>query len=112
VPELWVPGAEGPSLEDFVARLNKAVAAFAERHGIAEAVVDVELLDGARYTVEAIRPEPGYGFVTLSIHCGEHENHCPSELIVPVGSLKRIELDLADDRRGRFGFSLPDGVSP
>lgn len=107
--ELWLPGAVGPSLEDFVDRLNKAVAAFAERHGIPKAVVDVELADGVRYTVESIRPEPGYGFVTLDVHCGTHEDGCPAELIVPVGSLKRIELDLAEERRGRFGFSLPDG---
>ena len=103
-----MPGAEGPSLEDFVARLNKAVAAFAERNGIPKAIVDVELADGARYTVEAIRPEPGYGFVTLKVHGTEQESHRPSELIVPVVSLKRIELDLTDGRPARFGFSLPD----
>jgi len=107
MPELWVPGEPGPSLEDFVDRLNKAIVAFAERHAIPNAVVDVELLDGARYTIETISPEPGYGFVTLGLLCGKDESDCPTALIVPVGSIKRIELDVAAERRGRFGFSPP-----
>ena len=33
MPELWVPGAAGPSLEDFVARLHKTIESFAARFG-------------------------------------------------------------------------------
>ncbi len=31
----------------------------------------------------------------------------PGEVIVAVGSIKRIELDRAEEQRARLGFSLP-----
>ena len=103
MPDLWVPGLEGPH-EDLVARVHRQIDRFARERGIAEAVVEVELRDGARFTIGAISPEPGYGFITLTPH---EEEDAPTELIVPVGSLARIELYPAEEPRARFGFSLP-----
>ena len=102
VPELWVPGAAGP-LDQLVERLHRRIAEFAQKHGLPEAAVEVELADGALIQVASISPEPGYGFVTLSPH-GEE----PQELVVPIGSIKQIVLGAPEPARARFGFSLPD----
>jgi hypothetical protein len=99
---LWIPGAAGP-LDQLVERLHRRIAVFAEKHGLAEAAVEVELADGALITVAAISPEPGFGFVTLCPH-GED----PQELVVPVGSIKQIVLGAPEPARARFGFALPD----
>jgi hypothetical protein len=102
VPELWVPGAAGP-LDQLVERLHRRIAEFAQRHGLAEAAVEVELADGALIAVAAISPEPGFGFVTLCPHGDD-----PQELVVPIGSIKQIVLGTPEPARERFGFSLPD----
>ncbi|HZT45832.1 MAG TPA: hypothetical protein VFA24_06595 [Gaiellaceae bacterium] len=103
MPELWVPGFAGP-LDDLVDRIHRRIEQFAEEAKVARAVVEVELADGARYSIESLHAEPGYGFVTLRPHA---EDDVPDELIVPIGSIKRIELSRAADERGRLGFSLP-----
>jgi hypothetical protein len=118
MPDLWVPGAAGPSLEDFVARLNKTIESFAAKRGWDQAVVEVQLHDGTRFTVHSIRPEPGYGFLTLCPHPDDierpwpkqdHDGECPpEELIVPVGSIIRITLGEMEERRSRFGFSTAE----
>lgn len=120
MPELWVPGAAGPSLEDFVARLHKTIEDFAARRGWEAAIVEVQLHDGTRFALHSIRPEPGYGFLTLCPYPEEQERpwpkdeaadgECPpEEIVVPVGSIVRITLGEAESRRSRFGFSVPDG---
>ena len=103
VRDLWIPGVAGPH-EDFVARVHRQIQRFAQERGIEQAVVEVELRDGARYTVGALSPEPGYGFVTLSLH---EEEDAPAEMIVPLGSIARIELFPAEEPEQRFGFYLP-----
>lgn len=102
VPELWLPGAAGP-LDQFVERLHRRIAEFAQKHGLDEAAVEVELADGALIPVAAISPEPGFGFVTLCPHGDE-----PQELVVPIGSIKQIILGASEPARSRFGFSLPE----
>jgi hypothetical protein len=120
MPELWVPGAAGPSLEDFVKRLNAAIESFAVRRGWESAVVEVQLHDGTRVAVHSIRPEPGYGFLTLCPYPEDEERpwpkgreadgECtPEELIVPVGSIVRITLGEAE-RHTRLGFAVSDGA--
>ncbi len=116
MPELWVPGAAGP-LEDFVARLHRKIDDFVSRRGHEQAVVEIELVDGARYTLYSISPEPGYGFVTLTPfpedeerpwpRAGTEEPVPPDELIVPVGAIRQITLDDAAERERPVGFSLP-----
>jgi hypothetical protein len=105
VTGLWVPGAAGP-LEQFVDRLQRQIAIYAEEHGVEQVAVEVELFDGALFHVKEVSPEPGFGFVTLSPFTeegGEPEEH----LIVPLGSVRRIALGKAEDKRARFGFTPP-----
>ena len=110
MPELWLPGAAGPSLEDFVARLNKAVERFAHEHAGGRAAVEVELADGALLQLVSILPEPGYGFLTLCPHCEEGEP--PEELIVPVGAIRQFRVRMPEDRpHFRFGFAASEEAS-
>lgn len=104
MPELWVPGAAGP-LDQFVDKLHRLIEEFARREGIEQAAVEVELHDGALIAVESISPEPGFGFVTIRPHPEAREE--PEEVIVPLGSIRRITLGRPEPERARFGFSLP-----
>ena len=106
-PELWVPGFAGP-VDDLIDRIHRRIQQFAEESGVERPSVEVELADGARYDVESLTPDPGYGFITVRPHAGDG---VPAEVIVPIGSVKRIELSRAADERGRRGFTLP-GTHP
>jgi hypothetical protein len=66
VSQLWIPGAEGPH-DDFVARIHRQIGRFAQERGISQAAVEIELRDGWRFVVDALLPEPGYGFVTTEL---------------------------------------------
>ena len=102
MPELWVPGFAGP-LDDLVDRINRRIETYAEEAGVKQAFVEVELVDGVVYAVESISPEPGYGFITIRPHPGDGT---PALVIVPIGSIKRLELSSADEERTRLGFSV------
>jgi hypothetical protein len=108
MPELWVPGAADASLDDFVALVHKRIQAYAGEHGLASAAVEIEFVDGAAFWVERISPEPGFGFVTLRPHPDEGEPE--EDVIVPVGSIRRITIAAVEEHRARFGFSLPEGT--
>ena len=95
----------GPQ-DEFVERLHRQIERFAREAGIERAFVEVELADGARFALDSIDAEPGFGFVTLRPHRGA-EDDLPAELIVPAALIKRIELDRAEEQRAQFGFSLP-----
>jgi hypothetical protein len=97
VPELWIPGAEGPH-EAFIDGLNRRIAAQGEN-----VVVEVELRDGSRFEVIAVDPEPGYGFITLR---PRPEKDAPTEVIVPLGAISQIRLH-APEEEPTFGFQLP-----
>ena len=106
----------GP-LEAFVERLHRRVEAFAERRGWESAWVEIEFVDGAVVSVHSISSEPGFGFVTICPYPedearpwppeSDEEGVPPEELIVPIGSIKRITLGQAEERRAGFGFALP-----
>jgi hypothetical protein len=98
-PDLWVPGAAEPSLEDFVTRVHRQIERYTATHAAERSHVEIELADGEQLAVRSLSSEPGYGFLTLALHEGE-------ELIVPVGSIRRITLGPADEER-RPGFALP-----
>lgn len=102
---LWVPGAAGP-LEQFVERIHRRIAEYAQRHGVEQVAVEVELADGALFHVKEISPEPGFGFVTVCPF-PEEGGDPQEELIVPLGSVRRITLGQAEERRARFGFTPP-----
>ncbi|HUJ56160.1 MAG TPA: hypothetical protein VLW49_09265 [Gaiellaceae bacterium] len=106
MPELWTPVAELPH-EAFVQRLYRAIAAFAEVSGVAHPLVEVELADTSRFILDRIEPEPGFGMVTLYVRDWRGDD-TPDALIVPIGSLRRIELRTSPEERvQRFGFSIP-----
>lgn len=101
-----MPGAPGPSLEDFVARIHKRVEAFAVEHGGGQAAVEVELRDGAVFRLLTIEAEPGYGFITLCPFSADSE---PSEVIVPVGAIGSIRLTVMEEQPP-FGFTVPSAT--
>src|SRR5437763_181415 len=106
MPGVWIPGAAEQSLDDFVARVHRQIERYTATHAAEQSAVEVELGDGERLKLESLSAEPGYGFVTLSVHGAGAED--PQQLIVPLGSIRRIELGPAEAERAQFGFSLPD----
>jgi hypothetical protein len=105
---LWIPGMTAGPVEEWVARLHRRIDGFAHDAGVERAFVEVELIGGARYGLESITAEPGFGFVTLRPLAEPDVDDQPEELIVPVGSIARIELRRAEEQRGRLGFTLPE----
>ena len=103
MPELWVPGAAGP-VDQFVERLHRRIADYAQRNGLEEVAVEFELADGAVFTVQSISAEPGFGFLTMCPHPESEEG--PEDVIVPMGSIRRITLGRPEPARARFGFSI------
>jgi len=108
-PDLWVPGAAEPSLDDFVARVLRAIERYTSAQTAERTHVEVELGDGQRVTLRSLSGEPGYGFLTLVVH--PHEDGDAEQLIVPVGAIRRIALGPADETR-RPGFALPKEEGP
>ena len=100
-PRAWVPGGG----DELVARVQAAIAQFLEDTATPRAWVLVELEDGARLPLEALLEEPGSGFVTLVPHREDEEE--PERVIVPVRSIRRIELARAEAQRARLGFAGP-----
>ena len=102
---IWTPTPEGPH-EAFVERLVKAIADFAEAHGIKTPLVEIELADSARFVLERLDPEPGSGMVTLHVRAEDEDD--VDALIVPLGSIRRIELRKSPEHKlASFGFNLP-----
>jgi hypothetical protein len=104
MPDLWTPVAELPH-DAFVERLHRSIASFAETTGVEKPVVEVELADGSRFVLERIEPEPGFGMVTLYVT--DARDDAPEALIVPIGSLRRLELRTAPEKAESVGFSVP-----
>jgi hypothetical protein len=96
----------GPQ-EELVGRLNRLIRAFAVETGVDQVNVQIELVDGPRFAVHSLSAEPGFGFVTIRPHA-EDLPDVPGALVVPVGSIRRIELDRAVPERGQLGFSVLD----
>jgi len=99
--QIWTPGAAGP-LDEFVARLTRMVATFAQANDLSEAEVRLELADGSRYLLESAAPEPGFGFFCFTPHRDEDDE--PKQIVVPIGAVKLIEISTPDPERP-FGFS-------
>jgi hypothetical protein len=97
---IWTPGAAGP-LDEFVARINRMVATFAQEHGLEQAEVRLELADGSRYLLAAVTPDPGFGFFSFVPYLGDGDE--PSRVVIPVGAVKSIEIS-APDPEEPFGF--------
>ena len=105
MPELWTPVSEGPH-EAFVERLHRAIAAFGEATGVQTPVVEVELADTSRFVLDRLEPEPGFGMITIYVQGRDDDD--PDALVIPVGSIRRIELrKKPEERVSRFGFTVP-----
>jgi hypothetical protein len=102
-PDLWVPGAAEPSLDDFVERVHRLIEQYTATHAADRSHVEVELADGERLTLRSLSSEPGFGFLTLALEA--------EQVIVPVGSIRRITLGPADEQN-RPGFALPQEKGP
>ena len=106
MPELWTPLHEWPQ-ETFVERLHRTIARFAEAAGVEAPLVEVELADTSRFTLDRIDPEPGFGMVTLFVH-RSRETDGPEAIMIPIGTIRRIELRSAPEESvARFGFAVP-----
>jgi hypothetical protein len=92
----------GP-LDDLVAKILRRVEAFATENGLEAAMVEAELADGALLRLRTIRPDPGYGFLTLVPHAEDGEQQ---ELIVPIGAIRQLTLSRAE-AESPFGFGPP-----
>lgn len=86
-----------------MARIERRVQRYTEEAGLERACVEVHLADGTRYVVEELSPEPGFGFVTIRPY---PRDESPAEVIVPVGMIRKIELDRAEEQRAAFGFAI------
>jgi hypothetical protein len=107
MPDLWTPTPELPH-EAFVERLHKTIASFAEASGVEKPVVEIELADRSRFVLERIEPEPGFGMVTLYVT--DARDDAPDALIVPLGSVRRIELRTAPEKEESIGFTVPSAT--
>jgi hypothetical protein len=101
-PHIWTPGMAGP-LDEFVARITRMVASFAQEHGLEQAEVRIELFDGSRHVLAAATPEPGFGFFSFVPYAQVGDE--PKRIIVPVGAVRTIEISEPDPARP-FGFAI------
>ena len=101
---IWTPTQEGPH-EAFVERLVRGIRDFAESHEVQTPLVEIELADSARFVLDRLDPEPGFGMVTLHVHA-ENEDDVDA-LIVPIGTIRHIELRKSPEHKlAAFGFNL------
>jgi hypothetical protein len=90
----------GP-LDDLVQRILRRVDAFKAEHGLQEAEVSVELVDGSLLRLKTLSSEPGFGFVSMCPHCEEGE---PEEVIVPLGAIRELRI-AAPSKEQPLGFA-------
>ena len=90
----------GP-LDELVQRILRRVDHFKVEHGLEEAEVSVELVDGSLYRLKTISAEPGFGFVSMCPHCDEGD---PEEVIVPLGAIRELRI-AAPSEEQQLGFA-------
>jgi hypothetical protein len=103
-PEIEQPQESRGPEQELVRRLEAVIAAFALDQRVSRALVHVEFNDGKRFALHHISAEPGFGFVTITPY-PEDLPDAPGAIVVPVGSIRRIELDRAENERGHLGFT-------
>jgi hypothetical protein len=107
-PDVWLPGAAEPSLDDFVEKVHRQIERYTTTHTAEKTHVEVELGGGERLTLVSLSGEPGFGFLTLSVRLA---SGVTEDYIVPIGAIRRIALGPADESR-RPGFALPKERGP
>ncbi len=93
----------GPA-EELVKRIERRVERFKEEHGLPEAEVTIELLDGSLHRLRTLAAEPGFGFVSFCPHADE-----PEEVIVPLGAIREIRLSVPGPEQ-TVGFAGTEAV--
>ncbi len=93
----------GPA-EELVKRIERRVERFKEEHGLPEAEVTIELLDGSLHRLRTLAAEPGFGFVSFCPHADE-----PQEVIVPLGAIREIRLSVPGPEQ-TVGFAGTEAV--
>jgi hypothetical protein len=101
---LWTPGVAGP-LDEFVARLTRMVAIFAQEHSLEQAEVRMEFVDGSRYLLASATADPGFGFFCFTPHAEPGDE--PRRIVVPIGAVKLVEISAPDAERP-FGFAASE----
>jgi hypothetical protein len=101
---IWTPGHAGP-LDELLGRLTHMVSAFSGEHGLEQAEVRLELVDGSRFTLESWTPEPGFGFFSFTPHRNEGDE--PKRIVIPIGAVRSIEISAPDPERS-VGFVTSD----
>jgi len=61
--------------------------------------------------LDRLDPEPGFGMITIHVQRDEDDDDGPDALIIPIGSIRRIELRKTAEERFGFGFSVPSPPS-
>ena len=106
MPELWTPVPQLPN-DEFVVALLKAIANFAEATGVEKPLVEVELTDTSRFLLDHVDAAPGFGMVTLYV--ADARDDAPDALIVPLGSVRRIELRSGAGEERELRLQRPAG---
>lgn len=101
---LWTPGAAGP-LDEWVKRVVRMAEAFAAEHGLEQAELRLELVDGSQHVLASLSADPGLGFLSFDAH--PRQGGEPRRLVVPIGAVKSLELSAPDPERP-FGFATGD----
>ena len=57
-------------MDRFVDRVHAQIERYTSTHGADRSEVEVELAGGERLTLQSLSAEPGFGFVTLTVHPG------------------------------------------
>jgi hypothetical protein len=78
----------GP-LDELVKRILRRVEAFKQEHGLEDAEVSLELVDGSLHRLRTLSAEPGFGFVSFCPHCDDDD---PEEIIVPLGAVRELRI--------------------
>ncbi|HET9289082.1 MAG TPA: hypothetical protein VFO26_16125 [Gaiella sp.] len=85
----------GP-LDELVKRILRRVEAFKQEHGLEDAEVSLELVDGSLHRLRTLSAEPGFGFVSFCPHCDDDD---PEEIIVPLGAVRELRIGAPTQER-------------
>jgi dTDP-4-dehydrorhamnose 3,5-epimerase-like enzyme len=117
-PDVWVPGAAEPSLDDFVEKVHRQIERYTTTHTAEETHVEVELGGGERLTLVSLSGEPGFGFLTLSetatvvYLCSEPYNPGHEHGINPLDPALGIDWPIPVDPADPAQLSAKDAGQP
>ena len=111
-----------PTSTHFVELLRTFAANFAKTRQCGSAVIRILTADGEEYIIAAAGPGPIDGFLTLDVYPDDPENdmvgtdparrYTPTEVMIAIASIRRVELRQQAPRRGGVGFAARDPTQP